>query len=199
MPEDEAENSEEAPKKGLPLVPIIAVGAVLLIEAVLIVGLFMFSGGPEAATANPGEPDEMAEMQMPAEIMVARGKFQNTSSGRNLMYDTEIYIVVKKKHMERVEEQVEGMKGSIHRDLTTIFRRANPAQLREQELATLTRQVKAALDARFGDAPEDPDAPAADAMDGDMGADGMEAKDTGPEPLIQEVLIAKCMEFASDF
>ena len=80
MPEDEAENSEEAPKKGLPLVPIIAVGAVLLIEAVLIVGLFMFSGGPEAATANPGEPDEMAEMQMPAEIMVARGKFQNTSS-----------------------------------------------------------------------------------------------------------------------
>ena len=34
MPEDEAENSEEAPKKGLPLVPIIAVGAVLLLSLI---------------------------------------------------------------------------------------------------------------------------------------------------------------------
>lgn len=191
---DETPEAEDAPKKGLPLVPIIAVGAVLLVEAVLIVALFMFSGGPDAATASAGEPDPLAELQMPAEIMVAKGKFQNTSSGRNLMYDTEIYIVVKKKHQERVEEQVEAMKASIQRDITTIFRRANPAQLREQELATLTRQVRASLDSRFGDAPEDPDAgsDAVEAMDGDD-------TDDGPEPLIQEVLIAKCMEFASDF
>ncbi len=195
MPEDENE-AEEAPKKGLPLIPIIAVGAVLLIEAVLIVALFMFSGGPDTATASPGEPDEMAEMQMPAEIMVAKGKFQNTASGRNLMYDTEIWIVVKKKHQEQVEEQVEAMKASIKRDLTTIFRRANPAQLREQELATLTRQVRAALDTRFGNEPEEMAATEDKAM---MDAAEGDVEDMGPQPMIQEVLIAKCMEFASDF
>ncbi len=193
MPEDENE-ADEAPQKGLPLIPIIAVGAVLLIEAVLIVGLFMFSGGPEPATASAGEPDEMAEMEMRAEIMVVKGKFQNTTSGRNLMYDTEIFIAVKKKHQERVEEQVESMKASIRRDITTIFRRANPAQLREQELATLTRQVRAVLDTRLGDVPEE-----SDAVVKPMAKEDGEMADKGPEPLIQEVLIAKCMEFASDF
>ena len=195
MPEDEKE-AEEAPKKGLPLVPIIAVGAVLLVEAVVIVAMFAFSGGPDTAAASPGEPDAMAEMEMPAEILVAKGKFQNTASGRNLMYDTEIYIVVKKKYQERVEAQVEAMKAVIMRDITIIFRRANPSQLREQELATLTRQVRADLNTRFGNAPEDPMAAAAEPMDGGEAGD---LEDAGPEPLIQEVLIAKCMEFASDF
>ena len=176
--------------------PIIAVGAVLLIEAVVIVAMFVFSGGPDTASASPGEPDAMAEMEMPAEIMVAKGKFQNTASGRNLMYDTEIYIVVKKKYQERVEAQVEAMKAVIMRDITIIFRRATPSQLREQELATLTRQVRADLNTRFGNAPEDPVSDAAKPMDG--GEDG-DPKDAGPEPLIQEVLIAKCMEFASDY
>ncbi|MEE9404642.1 MAG: hypothetical protein V3V20_07100 [Algisphaera sp.] len=192
MPEDEAV-VDDAPKKGLPLMPIIAVAAVLLIEAVVIVGLFMLSGGPEEATANEGVADEVALLEQPVEIQVVRGKFQNTASGRNLMYDTEIYVVVKKKHQEKVEEKVEAMQASIRRDVTTIFRRANPAQLREQELSTLTRQVRAALDVRFGNAPLDPDAPVV------KGDDGASDKDAAPEPLIQEVLVAKCMEFASDF
>ena len=194
MPNETAPE-EEAGKKGLPLMPIIAVGAVLLIEAVVIVGLFVFSGAPETATAAEGQSDVVAELEMPVEIKVIQGKFQNTSSGRNLMYDTEIYVVVKKKHEEQVQEKVEGMQASIQRDLTTIFRRANPAQLREQELATLTRQVSAALNARFGDA-EAEDKPAAPPAEGEA---DVASEDTGPEPLIQEVLISKCMEFASDF
>ena len=72
MPEDEAENSEESPKKGLPLVPIIAVGAVLLIEAVLIVGLFMLSGGPDAATASPGEPCLLYTSPSPRDLSTSR-------------------------------------------------------------------------------------------------------------------------------
>jgi flagellar basal body-associated protein FliL len=164
----------EEKKKGLPLLPIIAVAGVLIAEAVVIVGLFMLSGGPSAVKAEPGVVDEVALGQRPAEALVIAGKFQNTKSGRSFMYDTEIYVVVKQKHLDFVLERVAAMQASIQRDVTTIFRRAEPSHLREQELATLTRQVKAALDEHFG-------------------------RDEEDEPIINEVLIAKCMEFASDY
>ncbi len=161
-------------KKGLPLKPIIAVAVVLLLEAVVIVGLFSLGGGPGEIQAEPGVADEVALGEKPAESLVVAGKFQNTRTGRSFMYDTEIYVVVKQKNLEQVEKRKEAMHASITKDITTIFRRAEPSFLREQELATLTRQVKAVLNERFG-------------------------SDNDGEPVIQEVLIAKCMEFASDY
>lgn len=171
----EAAEGGEEKKKGLPLLPIIAVAAVLLIEAVVIVALFMFSGGPSEVKAEPGVEDEIAQGEEPAEILVLSGKFQNTKSGRSFMYDTEIYVVVKQKNMEDMELKKEQMQASITRDITTIFRRAEPSHLREQELATLTRQITSALQTRFGNEEET------------------------EEPYVQEVLITKCMEFASDY
>ncbi|MEM6458727.1 MAG: hypothetical protein AAF710_04980 [Planctomycetota bacterium] len=161
-------------KKGLPLVPIIAVAAVLLVEAVVIVALFMFAGGPSEVVAEPGVADELAMGEVPAEVLVLAGKFQNTKSGRSFMYDTEIYIKVKTRHLDFMTEKKDAMQASITKDITTIFRRAEPSHLREQELATLTRQVSAALESRFGN-------------------------DEADEPYVLEVLITKCMEFASDY
>ena len=161
-------------KKKLPLVPLIAVAAVLLVEAAVIVGLFMFSGGPSEVKAEPGVADLVAQGEEPAEVLILSGKFQNTKSGRSYMYDTEIYVVVKQKHLEYMEEKKEQMQASITKDITTIFRRAEPSHLREQDLATLTRQVKASLESRWGN-------------------------DANDEPYVQEVLITKCMEFASDY
>lgn len=165
---------EEVKKKGLPLMPIIAVAAVLLIEAAVIVGLFMFSGGPSEVKAEPGVEDMLAVGEQPAEVLVLAGKFQNTKSGRSFMYDTEIYIKTKQKHFDYLTEKKEAMQATITKDITTIFRRAEPSHLREQELATLTRQISAALENRFGD-------------------------DDNDEPYVDEVLITKCMEFASDY
>ena len=170
---DAAAGGEEK-KKGLPLLPIIAVAAVLLIEAAVIVALFMFSGGPSEVKAEPGVADEVAQGEEPAEVLVLSGKFQNNKSGRSFMYDTEVYVVVKQRNLEEMETKKEQMQASITKDITTIFRRAEPSHLREQELATLTRQVSAALESRFGNDPND-------------------------EPYVQEVLITKCMEFASDY
>lgn len=173
-PEAAADGGEEKKKKSFPLMPIIAVAAVLLVEAAVIVALFMFSGGPSEVKAEPGVADELALGEAPAEVLVLAGKFQNTKSGRSFMYDTEIYIITKQKHFDAMTEKKESMQATITKDITTIFRRAEPSHLREQELATLTRQVSAALENRFGN-------------------------DENEEPYIQEVLITKCMEFASDY
>lgn len=169
-----AAGGEEGKKKGLPLIPIITVLAVLVIEAVVIVAMFMLSGGPSEVTAEPGVVDAAQQGEEHAETLVISGKFQNTKSGRSYMYDTQIYVVVKQKHLEEVEAKKEAMQASITKDITTIFRRAEPSHLREQELSTLTRQVAASLNDRFGNDPNE-------------------------EPYIEEVLITKCMEFSSDY
>ena len=173
-PEAAAEGGEEK-KKGLPLVPIIAVAAVLFLEAAVIVALFMFSGGPSEVKAEPGVADEIAQGEEPAEVLVVAEKFPNGKSGRNFLYDTEIYVVVKNRNLEMIEEKKEQMQASVKRDIFTIFRRAEPSHLREQELSTLTRQITSALQSRFGNEEE------------------------SGEPFIQEVLITKCMEFAADY
>ena len=171
---DNAAGEAKEKKRGLPLLPIAAVGGVLVVEALVIVALFMFSGGPSEIRAEAGVEDLVALGEQPAEVLIIAGKFQNPKSGRSYMYDTEIYVVVKQKHLDEVEMKKEKMQASITRDITTIFRRAEPSHLREQDLATLTRQVRAALESRWG-------------------------HDVNDEPYIQEVLVTKCMEFASDY
>ncbi len=80
----------------------------LLLEAAVIVGLFMFSGGPSEVKAEPGVTDLVAKGEEPAEVLILAGKFQNTKSGRSFMYDTEIYVVVKQKHLELIGERKDG-------------------------------------------------------------------------------------------
>ena len=171
-PAEKKETAEEAPKaKKFSMQAMIIVGAMLLVEAVAICGVFMLSGGPQTVQADPLAADAAAQAEQPVELLIASDKFQNSRSGRAYIYDTEVFIVVKQKHLEAVETKKEAMQASIRTALTTIFRRAEPAQLREPELATLTRQVKAAMDERFG-------------------------TDEEGEPIVQRVLIGKCTEYA---
>ena len=160
-------------KKKLPVKTIAIVAAVLLVAAVAISAVFIFSGGPSEVKAEAMEDDPALLAEQPAEVLVIADKFQNTRVGRTLLYDTEVYIVVKNKHLGDVEQTLDQMAASIKADIAAIFRRAEPAQLTEPELSTVRRQVKAALDQRLGRTQEG-------------------------ESLIQEVLIPKCTQFRAD-
>jgi len=146
--------STEAPKKKLPIKTIIVVGGALLIEAAVLVGVFMMAGGPSPVQADPMAKDAAVAGEQPKEVLVIDGKFQNTRSGRPFLYDIEVYIVIKSKYVEEVEAKQAEITAAIKTDLTTIFRRAEPAHLQEHELATLTRQIQATLEERFGYDPE---------------------------------------------
>ena len=178
MADEAAETADaeggETKKGGLPLAPIIVVAAVMVLEAVIVAGLFMFMGGPTEVAADVTVPDEIAKLEEPVEVMLISSKFQNTSSGENFLYDTEIYGRVKQKHQEKVEELVQQMIGGIKNDVTVIFRRASPTHLEEFDLATLTRQIKASLVPKFG-------------------------KDPDGEPYLDDLIIGKCTKFAGDY
>ncbi|MEX0776168.1 MAG: hypothetical protein WD042_10715 [Phycisphaeraceae bacterium] len=161
-----------AKKKGIVRMAMV-LGAVLLLEGGTVVVTMIFSGGPDKATAASVVTDQNAEANRPVELLLVKETFPNQRTGRTFLYDTEIYITVPARDSEKVKKQVESMKAALSTDIAVIFRRAEPAQLREPTLATLTRQVKQAVDERIG---RDPDG----------------------KPTVQEALIRKCIEFKAD-
>lgn len=168
----ESASSAEPAKKKLPLKTIILLAAVLLIEGVAISAVFILAK-PSTASADGALQDPQALLEKPAEVLVLADKFQNTRRGRAYLYDTEVYIVVAAKYKEPIEAAIEEKKAAITADVATIVRKAEPAHLMEHELATLRRQIQAALDKRLG-------------------------YDQDGNPYIQEVLITRCDEYRSD-
>jgi len=162
----------DAGKKKLPLKTLVLLAAVLLIEGVAISTVFILAG-PADVKAEGALPDPQALLDQPAEVLVLADKFQNTRRGRAYLYDTEVFIVVATKNKQPIEASIEAKKAAITADIATIIRKAEPAHLMEHELATLRRQIHAALDKRLGYQP-----------------DGT--------PFIQEVLITRCDEYRSD-
>lgn len=150
---DNPENPE-VPKKKIPLKMLIILGVVMLIEAIAIGGAFLLAGGPSDVEATAIADDPEAEMNQPVEVIVTSGKFQNTRSGQPFLYDTEIYITVKRKNQDLTNARKEAMQARIDSHITTIFRRAEPAHLNEPDRQTLKRQVKAAMNNLFGNDPD---------------------------------------------
>lgn len=161
-------------KKALPIKTLLIVAVALLLEGGAIVAAFMFTGGPTAVQADPAAQDAAALAEQPVEELVVEDKFQNTRTGRTYLYDTQVYIVIKRKNQTQTQALLKEKTAQINSDITTIFRRAEPAHLLEPSLATLSRQIKAALDNRLGRDPE------------------------SGESVVQEVLITKCTQFRAD-
>ena len=167
-------NEESSPKGSSPLKAIIIIVVVLLLEGVTIVGTMMMSGGPAPAQAIDVETELEDELNKLVEVLVVSGKFDNQRSGRTYLYDTEVFVTVRNKNFAQFETDLESVKTQLSVDVQTVFRRAEPAHFQEPTRATLTRQIKAKLDERFG-------------------------KDGNDEPVIEAVLIGKCLPYRTDY
>lgn len=171
-----AEQSEKASastdKRKFALRTFVALIVMLLLQAGVVSTVFLLTGQPADVRAEGAKLEE-AELEEPVELKLVEDRFQNTRSGRAYLYDTEIYIVVPRKHQAHVERRLEQMHAQVTTEIATIFRRAEPSHLLEPELSTLTRQLKAMTDRRFG-------------------------YDEDGDPYVQEVLIRRCMQFPAN-
>ncbi|MEZ6190842.1 MAG: hypothetical protein R3C45_06065, partial [Phycisphaerales bacterium] len=145
----------------------------LLIEGVAIAAVFMIAKGPEPIQADAALSDELASAEKPVEVLVIQEKFQNTRTGRSYLYDTEIYVIIRNKHMDKVDETIQSMQAQLSTEIATIFRRAEPAYMMEPDLATLSRQVGAVLVQKLG-------------------------VDSEGEPYVMGTLIKKCIRIRAD-
>lgn len=144
---------EESGKKRSKTFIVIAV--ILVVEAVGIIGGMHFFGGPSEADARDpmqmaGVPDE----DKITEIKIVNTRLPNSKTGVTYLYDTEIYVQVKRKYADRVNDQLEQFQNEIRAELTALWRTSEPESFREPRLESLTRKVYALLNDRFGNDPE---------------------------------------------
>lgn len=145
--EEKADSGEKKGMKGL-----IMIGGMLVVEAVAIIGLMLlFSGEPDVAVADalPKSAEELAGEKI-EEILVLDGRLPNDKAGPTMLYDTEIFVQVKRKYAERVHDHLAQFQNELKFDLTTIWKNAEPRHFKEARLESLTRKVEALLKERFG-------------------------------------------------
>jgi hypothetical protein len=165
----------EGTKKKFPLKTLMMLGGVLLLEIITVLVAFTMAGGPAPVAADhTGANLLVDDGNKEAEELVIEERFANSRRGDVYLYDSEIYVVIRKKHQDKVKADLKSMSAQIHSDILTIFRRADPTFMHEDELQTLSRQIKAAMDNRLG-----------------TDADG--------EPIVRRVLITRCTEYRIDF
>ena len=134
----------------------IMVAAILVVEAVVIVGAMKFlGGGPSKVHATDiTEPAQVLEDDKIVEAEVLKAKMPNNKSGVTYIYDTEIYVQVKKRHADKVKAEIEQFQNEIKADITAIWRTAEPQYFQEPKLEKLTRKVYALLNERYGAGPD---------------------------------------------
>ena len=134
-----------------PLRLVLVLGGILVVEAVVIIGAMMILGGPP----NVEAAEVPAVMTAPederiVEILVIDAKLPNNKSGMTYLYDTEIYVQVKKRYSEQVAEELQQFRNEIKSEITAIWRTCDPRDFQEPKLQSLTRKVGALLTDRFG-------------------------------------------------
>ncbi len=137
---------------------ILIVGAILLFEAVAIVGLLMFVSGPaEVDAANMPESLDIAADERVVETLILDAKLPNARSGITYLYDTEIYVQSRQKHTELIQKELDQFANEIRAEITAIWRTSDPQHFQEARLENLTRKVHALLNSRLGVDPESGD------------------------------------------
>jgi flagellar basal body-associated protein FliL len=176
---------KEAPKAGGGLMTKLPVllGGVMLIEAVVLFAGFKFvAGGAKSAAAadmtmnvkKEGEEGATStgEKAKTVEIALLDARFPNKLSGREFLYDVNIFVSVKADSEEKVKKQIAANDALIKDRVRTIIAQSDPEKLgggSEPGLETLRRQVKYQLDEIVG------------------------------ENMVDEVLIPRCIPFRADY
>lgn len=175
MAEAHADNEKaDAPqKRRVSLKTALILAAVLLIEVATVGLTFMLAGGPAKVQAERGGAIGGNSAEREVEELIIQDRFANSKRGDVYLYDTQIYAVVKKKHLEQVQTQLKEQSAQVQHDIAVVFRRAEPSYMHEDELQTLSRQIHRVLSERFG-------------------------KDENGDSVLKKVLITRCTEYRAD-
>ncbi|MDH3584886.1 MAG: hypothetical protein OER86_11800 [Phycisphaerae bacterium] len=152
MSEEQAQEQAVEPAKGKSsmMKAIVVLVVVLLLEGGTITATMYLAGGPREAQGQSVEDEQEAALNKPSELLVVKDRYSNTRSGRQFLYDTEIYITVRTRHRESVEAQLKDQQAQIAMEIGTIMRSSVPAVFEEPTLGSLRRKIKAMLDERLG-------------------------------------------------
>jgi hypothetical protein len=177
MAQDETSNAStggEAQKKRLPLKTLLLILGLLAGEAVAVFVIASMWAAPAKVEAGGVAQIETQTLEQLNELLIVEDRFPNHQTGRVWLWDTEVQVQVKQKHLDYVERVLEERRAEIKTGISQIWRNAHQRHLTEPDLATLNRQTATYLNDIFG-------------------------ADSEGETRIQRVLIPKCVGFPADF
>ncbi len=151
MAEEQAAPVEAAAKpKKLGIKTIGIVAAIMIAEGAGVYFLVSMTGAPKTSEASIAGEEE-AEREKTQELLLVEDRFQNVDSGTIWLWDTTIFVQVRNKNADRVQELMERRKAEIKEGVSLIFRRAEDRHLRaDPGLETVTRQLTAYVNEVFG-------------------------------------------------
>ncbi len=130
---------------------MIIIMAIVVLEAALILGVVMLWAGPASVDASsmPGELD-VAGGDRIVETLVLDARLPNNRTGVTYLYDTEIFVQTRERHVDRVRQELDQFQNEIRAEISAIWRTSEPHHFQEPRLDTLTRKVNSLLNQRFG-------------------------------------------------
>jgi flagellar basal body-associated protein FliL len=139
--------AEQAPpKKKLPIKTIGIVAGIMIAEAVAVF-MLLGSGSPKASHGEtPAAELHDDDSEKTTEIELVSDKFQNMTTGQAWVWQISIFLKVKNKNSERVEEVLQQRRAEIREGLLQIIGKARHTQLTEPEKQTLSRQIASFLE-----------------------------------------------------
>jgi flagellar basal body-associated protein FliL len=159
----------------------VLLGAVMIIEAiVLIAGIKIVGGGAKKAeavelateTTDKDKDGKPIDNKAPVELQLVDFRAPNKISGRTFLYDVNIVVTTKTATGDKVKDLISARDALIKDRVRTIIAELDPEKLgggSEPGLETLRRQVKYQLDQILGDG------------------------------LIDDVLVPRCIPYRTDF
>jgi len=160
-------------KKRFPLKALLILVGVLGLEVATVLIVFALKPAPAHVVAEAALEGPEVNLEQPIEELLIEEKFSNLLRGETIIYDTQIYITIRRKHQELARTQIDTKQARISTDVAMIIARAQPAHFAEPTRATLTRQIKAAVDKRLG-------------------------VDSDSQPIVEEVLVTKLIPYKAD-
>lgn len=171
--EKAAENAPPAKKK-LPIKTIGIVAGVMIAEAVAVVGVFK-AISPKLSNAHTTAELHNDDGDSLREIKVVDDKYQNVRSGENWMWQIVVFVQVKKRHGAKVEELLKSRESEVRDGIRKIIANADKLMLQEPETKALSRQLTDYLNKV------------------------VPADEKTNEPLIEKVLIPKCIGQSAEY
>ncbi|MBU0639921.1 MAG: hypothetical protein KKB50_13715 [Planctomycetes bacterium] len=149
-------DTEQAAKKRLPKTAIIITIVAVAEAACFFAAINLFGAGPEPTYGNTGEHViEGEEAGTPAgssEVtLLSRFKVPNNKSGRTLIYDFDISVMVPTERQTEMEELADTRKDELADRVAQIVRGAEPRELAEDDLRTLRLKLCRAFNQIAGD------------------------------------------------
>jgi flagellar basal body-associated protein FliL len=147
--EGKEEGGDGAPaKKSGGLKFIVVVLALLGIEGGIL--FFVFArGAPKHVEAAEPVVVSNPEDEKLVELLVLDDRLVNDRTGISYLYETEVYVKVRKKDESWVKDEIERSKNEIRAQIGGIWRTAEPTHFQEPLFETLTRRVESVLRDRF--------------------------------------------------